>query len=178
MFAVIKTGGKQYRVAKDDRIAVERIDGEAGDIVALDNVLMIGEAGKAPTIGTPSVEKAAVFAEVVEQGRGEKVIVFKKQRRQNHRRKKGHRQDLTMLRIIEVSPTGTKPKGAAAKPAAKQADEAKEVAPAKETKTAAKKPAAKKADAAEKAPAKKAAAKKPAAKKAAPKKAAAKKTEE
>ncbi len=189
MFAVIKTGGKQYRVAKDDHITVERINGEAGDIVALDNVLMIGEAGKAPTVGAPAVDKAAVFAEVVEQGRGEKVVVFKKQRRQNHRRKNGHRQDLTTLRIVEVSPTGTKPK-TAAKPAAKKADEAKDAAPAPEKKTEAKKPAAKKAavkktDSAEKkAPAKKASAakkapaKKTAAKKAAPKKAAAKKSEE
>ena len=143
MFAVIKTGGKQYRVAKDDHITVERINGEAGDIVALDNVLMIGEAGKAPTVGAPAVDKAAVFAEVVEQGRGEKIVVFKKQRRQNHRRKNGHRQDLTTLRIVEVSPTGTKPK-TAAKPAAKKADEAKDAAPAPEKKTEAKKPAAKK----------------------------------
>ena len=166
MFAVIKTGGKQYRVAKDDKITVERIAGEAGDIIALDSVLMIGEEGKAPTVGAPVIEKAAVFGEIVEQGRGDKVIVFKKQRRQNHRRKNGHRQDLTTLRIVEVSPTGTKPKGAAAKPVEKKADAAAD-----------EKPAAKKA-APKKAAAKKAAPKKAAAKKSAAKKAAARKTEE
>lgn len=177
MFAVIKSGGKQYRVAKDDIITVERLLGEPGDTVALDTVLMMGEDGKAPTVGTPVIDKAAVFAEVVEQSRADKIIVFKKQRRQNHRRKNGHRQLQTVLRILEVSPTGTKPKGAkaAAKPAAKT--ETKSEAPAKaakaddkaEAKTTTAKPAAKKA-----APKKADADAKPAAKKkAAPKKAAA-----
>ena len=157
MFAVVKTGGKQYRVAKDAVIKVEKLAAEPGDTVELGEVLMIGEEGKAPTVGAPLVDKAKVFAEVVEQTRGDKIIVFKKQRRQNHRRKKGHRQDLTVLKVLEVSPTGTAPKGAAKKAApAKKADDAKADAPAK-------KPAAKKAEA-------------PAAeKKAAPKKAAAKK---
>lgn len=174
MFAVIKTGGKQYRVAKDDFVVVEKIMGEPGDVVALDEVLMIGEEGKAPTVGTPRVDKAAVFAEVIEQGRADKIIVFKKKRRQNYRRKAGHRQDQTVLKIVEVSPTGTKPKAAAAKKAPAKTAEDKAVGPKK---TAAKKPAAKKADAGDTAE-KKAPVKKAPAKKAAPKKAAAKKTEE
>lgn len=175
MFAVVKSGGKQYRVAKDDKLAVEKLAGEVGDVIEVGEVLMLGEEGKAPTVGAPTVEKAAVFAEVLEQSRGDKVIVFKKQRRQNHRRKKGHRQDQTVLRIVEVSPTGTKPKTAAKAAPAKKADDAAE-APAKEAKTEtakkapAKKPAAKKEAAAKKPAAKKAAAKKPAAKKAAAKK--------
>lgn len=122
MFAVIKTGGKQYRVAKDDVVIVEKLLGEQGATVELGDVLMIGEEGKAPTTGTPLVEKAAVFAEIIEQSRADKIIVFKKKRRQNYRRTQGHRQDQTVLRILEVSPTGTKPKKAAAKkPAAEKA---------------------------------------------------------
>lgn len=178
MFAVIKTGGKQYRVAKDDFVVVEKIMGEPGDVVALDEVLMIGEDGKAPTVGTPNVDKAAVFAEVIEQGRADKIIVFKKKRRQNYRRKAGHRQDQTVLKIVEVSPTGAKPKAATAKKAApKKADE--KAAPKK---AAAKKAAPKKADDAgetkKAAPKKAAAEKKAPAKKAPAKKAAAKKSEE
>lgn len=180
MFAVIKTGGKQYRVAKDDFVVVEKIMGEPGDVVSLDEVLMIGEDGKAPTVGTPRVDKAAVFAEVIEQGRADKIIVFKKKRRQNYRRKAGHRQDQTVLRIVEVSPTGTKPAAKKAAPKkAEVADKAEAKAPAK--KAAPKKAAAKKAEptkaatekkaaAEKKAPAKKAPAKKAAAKKSAPKK--------
>jgi len=163
MFAVIKTGGKQYKVAKDDKVIVEKLAGEPGAVVELGDVLMIGEEGKAPTIGVPLVEKAAVFAEVIEQGKADKVLVFKKRRRQNYRRTKGHRQEQTILRILEVSPTGTKPKSPAKKatgeagPAKKNKDDAVPVtsaeatgAPAKEAKAEAKKPAAKK-----KAPAKK-----------------------
>jgi len=163
MFGVVKSGGKQYRVAKDDKLVVEKLAGEVGDVIEVGDVLMLGEEGKAPTIGAPTVEKAAVFAEVLEQSRGDKVIVFKKQRRQNHRRKNGHRQEQTVLRIVEVSPTGTKPKTAAKAAPAKKADEA----PAKEAKTD---------DKAETAA--KPAAKKPAAKKPAAKKTAAKKSEE
>ncbi len=184
MFAVVKTGGKQYRVTKDDIVIVEKIAGEQGDMVALDNVLMIGEEGKAPTVGAPRVEKATVFAEVIEQGRGNKVIVFKKKRRQHYRRKNGHRQDQTVLRVVEVSPTGTKPKTAAKKkPAPAKAGKAEAKAPAKKgsAKPAARKAVAKKVDA-EKAPARKAAAKptakKTSVKKAPPKKAAARKTED
>jgi large subunit ribosomal protein L21 len=109
MFAVIKTGGKQYRVSKDDVIAVEKLAGAPGDLVEIGDVLMLSEEGQEPTVGTPIIDKAAVFAEVLDQTRGKKIIVFKKQRRQNHRRKNGHRQDLTVLRIEAISPTGEKP---------------------------------------------------------------------
>ncbi len=155
MFAVIQTGGKQYRVAKDDKIVVEKLAGDAGAVVELGNVLMIGEEGKEPTIGAPVVENAAVFAEVIEQGKADKVLIFKKKRRQNYRRTKGHRQEQTVLKIVEVSPTGSKPKAAAKA----KADPAKEKAPTKadtapKKQAAAKKPAAKK-PAAKKAPTKK-----------------------
>jgi large subunit ribosomal protein L21 len=98
MFAVIKTGGKQYRVVSGDVIKVEKLEGEAGATIALDQVLMVGD-----TIGTPLVAGATVSAEVIAQDRGPKVIIFKKKRRQNYRRKNGHRQDLTVLRITEIS---------------------------------------------------------------------------
>ena len=175
MFAVIKTGGKQYRVAKDDYVIVEKILGEPGEVVSLDEVLMIGEDGKAPTVGTPRLDKAAVFAEVIEQSRADKIIVFKKKRRQNYRRKAGHRQEQTVLRIVEVSPTGTKPKAAAskAKVAPAAVEKTAEKAAAAEKKAPAKAAAPKK----EAAP-KKAAAKKDPAKKAAPKKAASKESKE
>ncbi len=102
MFAVIRTGGKQYKVAAGDVIKVEKLAGEAGASLTLDDVLMVSDAGKT-TIGTPVVAGASVTATVVAQGRGEKVIVFKKKRRQNYRRKNGHRQDLTILRITDIS---------------------------------------------------------------------------
>ena len=101
MYAVVKTGGKQYKVQKDDVIRVEKLDAEAGKSVTLDEVLMVND-GKKSTIGAPLVSGAKVTAEVLEQTRGEKVIVFKKKRRQNYRRKKGHRQDLTVLRIKDI----------------------------------------------------------------------------
>ena len=163
MFAVIRTGGKQYRVAKDDTIVVEKLAGDPGTMVELSEVLMIG-GGKSASIGSPLVDKAAVFAEVVEQSRADKIIVFKKHRRKNYRRTRGHRQEQTVLRILDVSPTGAKPKGGAkakAAPKATPKPEAKPEAkaePRKETKKEAKKPEAKKP-----------AAKKPAAKKATPK---------
>lgn len=118
MFAVIKTGGKQYKVAKDDIVVVEKLEGEAGASVALDSVLMLGD-GDSVTTGSPFVEGASVAAEVVEQTRGDKVIVFKKQRRQNYRRKNGHRQDLTVLKVTDIL-TGGK-KAAAKKKAAPKA---------------------------------------------------------
>ena len=115
MFAVIKTGGKQYRVAADDLLKVEKIKGEPGEIVQFGEVLVVG--GDPATIGTPTVEGASVAAEVVEQGRGPKVIAFKKRRRKNSRRKRGHRQEFTLLRITEILTDGAKPsKKAAAKP--------------------------------------------------------------
>ena len=98
MFAVIQTGGKQYKVANGDVIRVEKLAGEAGGSVVLDQVLMVGEK-----IGAPLVAGAAVTAEVVAQARGPKLIVFKKRRRQNSRRKNGHRQDITILRITDIT---------------------------------------------------------------------------
>lgn len=102
MFAVIRTGGKQYRVAPDQLVTVERLAGEPGASVTLDEVLMVGGDG-AVKIGTPVLTGASVSAEVVEQTRGPKVIIFKKKRRQNYRRKKGHRQDLTVLKITAIA---------------------------------------------------------------------------
>ncbi len=98
MFAVIKTGGKQYKVAKDDVIRVEKLDAEAGAEVKLDQVLMVGDK-----VGAPLVDGAAVTAQVVDQVRADKVIVFKKKRRKNYRRKKGHRQQQTVLRITDIA---------------------------------------------------------------------------
>ncbi|MBE7636358.1 50S ribosomal protein L21 [Sneathiella sp. P13V-1] len=131
MFAVIKTGGKQYKVAKDDVIKVERLAGEAGDTVTLDQVLAVAADDGALTVGSPVVEGATVSATLLEQGRADKIVVFKKKRRQNYRRKAGHRQDLTVLRITDISAKGAKkaaPKKAAAKKAApkKDAEEASE----------------------------------------------------
>lgn len=111
MFAVIRTGGNQYRVAKDDVIAVEKLAGAPGDAVQFDEVLMLAD-GAATSIGTPRVEGARVLAEVVEQTRGPKIIVFKKKRRKNYRRKKGHRQDLTVVKITDIVATGETPKPA------------------------------------------------------------------
>jgi large subunit ribosomal protein L21 len=137
MFAVVRTGGKQYRVAEGDKIAVEKLAGEAGDSVTLGDVLLAGEGGD-----LADVSKVTVSAEIIAQAKSEKVIVFKKRRRHNYRRKAGHRQQMTLLRITGV--------GEAKKAAPKKAAAEVEAAPA-----------------AEKAPAKKPAAKKPAAKKAA-----------
>ena len=118
MFAVIKTGGKQYRVAEDQVIQIEKIVGEPGTIVQLRDVLMVG--GENPTFGAPMVAGASVAAEVIEQGRGAKVIAFKKRRRKNSRRKRGHRQEFTMLRITEILTDGKAPtKEARPKPVAK-----------------------------------------------------------
>jgi large subunit ribosomal protein L21 len=102
MYAVIKTGGKQYRVTAGDVISVEKLAAEPGSTVSLDEVLMVGEEGS-PTIGTPTVAGASVKAEVLDQTRGDKIIVFKKKRRQGYRRKAGHRQDLTVLRITDIA---------------------------------------------------------------------------
>ena len=101
MYAVVKTGGKQYRVSKNDVISVERLSGEAGDEIAFNDVLMVGEGAEA-TIGTPTVSGAKVTATVLEQARDDKVIVFKKKRRQGYRRKRGHRQAQTVLRIADI----------------------------------------------------------------------------
>jgi len=156
MFAIVRTGGKQYRVAAGDKIAVEKIEGEAGDTVSLGDVLLAGDGGE-----VKDAKGLTVSAEIIAQTRGEKVIVFKKRRRHNYRRRNGHRQSLTLLRITAV---GEARKAAPKKDAAPKT----EAAPVTEAKAApaAKKAAAPKKDAAEKA----APAKKPAARKAAPKK--------
>ena len=102
MFAVIRMGGKQYRVAENDVIRVEKLDAEAGSDVTFDEVLMVGGEGEAK-VGAPLVEGASVTAELVEQMRDRKVIIFKKRRRQNSRRKNGHRQYLSVVRIKSIS---------------------------------------------------------------------------
>ena len=107
MFAVIKTGGKQYRVAVDDALKVEKVAGEPGDIIQFGEVLVVG--GDSVTLGLPIVEGATVAAEVLSQARGPKVIAFKKRRRKNSRRKRGHRQEFTLVRITEILTGGAKP---------------------------------------------------------------------
>ncbi|HCQ70885.1 MAG: 50S ribosomal protein L21 [Alphaproteobacteria bacterium] len=101
MFAVIRTGGKQYKVQKDDIIEVEKLAGEAGDVVAIDDVLFVND-GKKATVGAPVVKGASVSATLVKQKRADKIVIFKKKRRQNYRRKKGHRQNLTVLKITDI----------------------------------------------------------------------------
>ena len=167
MFAVIRTGGKQYRVAPNDIIEVEKIAGRPGDIVELAEVILLGGEG-GPKTGSPTIAGALVAAEVIEQKRADKIVVFKKKRRKNYRRKKGHRQALTALRITEILTDGKKPSKAAPRPEPKKAEkkpqakaDVKAKSPAKsaakkvEAKPAAKKRAAKAA----KAPAKKPASK-------------------
>lgn len=101
MFAVIRTGGKQYKVTKDQIILVEKLEVEAGETVKLEDVLLVTDGDKT-TVGSPVIKGASVTAEVVEQMRDEKVIIFKKKKRQNYRRKKGHRQHLTVLKIKDI----------------------------------------------------------------------------
>ena len=151
-FAVIKTGGKQYKVAANDVIKIEKLEAEAGDIVTFDQVLMVGD-----TIGAPLVEGALVAAELVETKKQKTVIIFKKRRRHNSRRRNGHRQLLTTVRITEILTGG-------AKPTIKAAAKAEKTEAVAEKAPAAKKAAAPKAEAAAEAPAKKAAPKKAAAK--------------
>ncbi|RWK34272.1 50S ribosomal protein L21 [Mesorhizobium sp.] len=125
MFAVIKTGGKQYRVAANDLLKIEKVEGQVGDIVEIGHVLAHGE-GENVTFGAPFVDGALVTAEVVEQGKNRTVIAFKKRRRQNSRRKIGHRQLLTTVRIAEILLGGAKPtKKAATKTEAKAEGAAK-----------------------------------------------------
>lgn len=157
MFAVVRTGGKQYRVAAGDKIVVEKMAGNAGDTVSLGDVLFAADGGEAK-----SVAGLAVSAEIIAQAKADKIIVFKKKRRHNYRRKAGHRQQHTILKILSVGAAEKKaaPKKAEAEPAeavvetkaakpAKDAAPKKAAAPKAEAKPAAKKPAAKKADAAE-----------------------------
>ena len=202
MYAVVKTGGKQYRVSKDDVIVVEKLAADKGASVELDQVLMLDD-GKDALIGTPLVDGAWVAATVLDQARGDKVIIFKKKRRKDYKRTKGHRQHVTILRITDILAKGKKaspakavtpvkdeampakpaptpatpetPVAAAPEAVAPEATVPEAAAPAK--KAPAKKAAAKKAPA-KKAAAKKATAKKTTAKKSPAKKAAAKKTEE
>ena len=154
MFAVIKTGGRQYRVVPNDVLEIGKIAGDVGTIVQLGEVLVLG--GDTPVLGTPTVAGASVAAEVLQHKRGAKVIAFKKRRRKNSRRKRGYRDELTVLRITEILADNAKPtvgprpkKEKVAAPA-----DGEDAAP-----TAAKKKAPAKAPAAKKAPAKKAAAK-------------------
>jgi large subunit ribosomal protein L21 len=107
MFAVIKTGGRQYRVVPDDVLEIGKIEGEVGTIVQLSEVLVLG--GEQPVLGVPTVAGASVAAEVLQHKRGPKVIAFKKRRRQNSRRKRGYRDELTVLRITEILAEGAKP---------------------------------------------------------------------
>jgi large subunit ribosomal protein L21 len=149
MFAVIKTGGKQYRVAAQDMLKVDRLKGEPGEIVQFGEVLLVG--GDSVTLGKPTITGASVAAEVLEQGRGPKVIAFKKRRRKNSRRKRGFRAEFTLVRITEIltdgqAPTMTasvrraNPKPAPVEAAAEDADDAAPKA-AKAAKKPAKKPA-------------------------------------
>ena len=118
MFAVIKAGGKQYRVAEDQVLKVEGVEGEPGTIVQIGEVIMLG--GDKPQLGNPTISGASVAAEIIEHGRGPKVIAFKKRRRKNSRRKRGHRQDFVLIRISEILTNGAKPsKGPKPKPAPK-----------------------------------------------------------
>ena len=178
MYALVRTGGKQYRVSKDDTILVERISADEGAEIILDDVVMLGDGDKV-TIGTPRVEGAAVSATVMRQTRGPKIIIFRRKRRKNHRRTQGHRQDLTLLKINAIAEDGKSlaPKAAPKKAAVKKAEApttskkatSKKAAPKKATSQKADAKAAPKKAAAKKAPAK-AAAKKASAKKAAAKK--------
>ncbi|MDE1936901.1 50S ribosomal protein L21 [Bradyrhizobium sp.] len=154
MFAVIKTGGRQYRVVPDDVLEIGKIAGDVGTIVQLGEVLVVG--GDAPVLGTPTVAGASVAAEVLDHKRGPKVIAFKKRRRKNSRRKRGYRDEITVLRITEILTDGNKPTlGPRPK---REKVEAKVAGDSDEAPKAAKKPAAKPAakKAATKTPAKKA----------------------
>ena len=146
MFAIVRTGGKQYRVAAGDKIAVEKLAGEAGDVISLSDILLAGDGGESKDLAG-----VVVSAEIIAQAKADKVVVFKKRRRHNYRRKIGHRQQHTILRILGV---GEEVKAAPKKAAAKTEASAEVVADA---------PAAESAPVAEKAPAKKAAPKKTAA---------------
>jgi len=170
MFAVIKTGGRQYRVAPDDVLEIGKIAGDVGTIVQLGEVLVLG--GDTPTLGAPTVAGATVAAEVLQHKRGPKVISFKKRRRKNSRRKRGYRDEITVLRITEILADNAKPSiGPRPKreKVAKPADDGDE-APQAAKKAAPKKTAAKPAAKAAAKPRAKPADKKPAAKKAPAKK--------
>jgi large subunit ribosomal protein L21 len=124
MFAVVRTGGKQYRVAAGDKIAVEKLSGEAGETITLSDVLLAGDGGE-----VKDAKGVVVSAEIIAQAKSEKVIVFKKRRRHNYRRKNGHRQQMTLLRIVAVGAEAKK--AAPKKEAAPKAEDAAAEAPAK-----------------------------------------------
>ena len=124
MYAVVQTGGKQYRVSEGDVITVEKLNAEAGSTVSLDKVLVLGEEGKL-TVGTPYVDGAAVSAEVVENGKGKKVVIFKYKAKKDYRKKQGHRQPYTKLEIKAICAPGVKP-APKAEEAPAPAEEAKE----------------------------------------------------
>ncbi len=133
MYAVIRTGGKQYRVAENDVIRVEKLAGAAGEQVEFGEVLMLGN-GADSDVGAPLVDGARVMATILDQARGPKIVVFKKKRRKNYRRTRGHRQDVTVLRVTDILPAGARPtaKPAKAEEAPKKADKAKPAAKAEE----------------------------------------------
>ena len=162
MFAIVRTGGKQYRVAPGDKIVVEKLAGNAGDSIDLTDVLLAGDGSD-----LKSTDGLTVQAEIIAQAKSDKVTVFKKRRRHNYRRKAGHRQQLTILKIVAIGGKKAEKKAAPKAEATEAAAPAKAAAPKTETKAAAPK--------AEKAPAKKEAAPKASTKDAAPAKAAAKK---
>ncbi len=170
MFAVIKTGGRQYRVVPNDVLEIGKIAGDVGTIVQLGEVLVVG--GDTPVLGSPTVAGASVAAEVLDHKRGPKVIAFKKRRRKNSRRKRGYRDEITVLRITEILTDNAKPtvgpRPKKEKVEAKPAEDEDAAPKAAAKKAPAKKPAARTKAAAK--PAAKAPAKKAAAKKAAPKK--------
>ncbi len=126
MYAVIRTGGKQYKVAEGDVIKVEKLAGAAGDAVTFDQVLALGDDGGL-RVGTPVLDGASVSAELLEQTRGEKIIVFKKKRRKNYRRKRGHRQYLTVLRVTDIAAEAEQRQAAAKQPEAAAAEPAPEI---------------------------------------------------
>ncbi|HEY7999843.1 MAG TPA: 50S ribosomal protein L21 [Pseudolabrys sp.] len=145
MFAVIRAGGKQYRVAAEDVIRIDRVDGEPGQIVEFGEVLVLG--GDTPQLGTPTVAGATVAGEVLQHTRGDKVIAFKKRRRKNSRRKRGYRHEFSVIRITEILTGGAKPSKEAKPRPIREAKPKAEAAPegeAKPAKAKAKKPAAKK----------------------------------
>ena len=148
MFAVIRTGGKQYRVAAEDVIRVDRVNGAPGEIVEFGEVLVVG--GVTPQLGTPTVAGATVAGEVLQHSRGDKVIAFKKRRRKNSRRKRGYRHEFSVIRITEILTDGAKPSKEAKprpkrepKPKADAAPAAEASATQESSKKAAKKPAKK-----------------------------------
>jgi large subunit ribosomal protein L21 len=148
MYAVVKTGGKQYRVAKDDKIIIDHIDAETGEQVILDQVMMLADGDKV-SVGAPTVKGAAVGATVLRQTRGAKIMVFRRKRRKNFRRTRGHRQDLTLIQINDIAPDGkikpmAKTKTETTPKTEAKAPTAKKETPKAEAKTVTKKTTAKK----------------------------------